>query len=338
MQVDKVRLGINGFGRIGRQVFKALRDSYPDEVEVVAVNDLTDTATLAYLLRYDSVHGRFGGVVDEGASELIVDGRPIHLLAHRDPAQISWSDFNVDVVLESTGRFTKGEEAAKHLRDTVQKVLISAPAKGAFDGTVVMGVNDADFDASWKVFSNASCTTNCAALMVKGIHDSLTIKHAAITVIHAYTNDQSLHDQPHSELRRARAASVSLIPASTGSSTDIAKVIPSLYGKLSSTAIRTPNIDGSIVDLVCEVENDADKDSINDAFRKLSEKNPSLVQVTDDPIVSIDVVGNSASVIIDAALTSVVDKRLVKVMGWFDNEWGYSNRCADLLSKLGSYL
>jgi len=334
--MDTLRLGINGFGRIGRQVFKALRDRYRKEVVVVAINDLADARTLAYLLRYDSVHGRFAGTVEPGESSIVVDGIPIALSAIREPAKIPWSDYGVDVVLESTGYFTRGEAAAAHLAAGAKKVLISAPGKGTFDGTVVMGVNDDDLQPSWRVFSNASCTTNCAALMVKGVHDLLNIKHAAITVIHAYTNDQSLHDQPHDELRRARAAAVSLIPASTGSSTDIAKVIPALKGKLSSVAIRTPNIDGSIVDLVCEVEHDSTPAAINDAFRAMALARPDLVQCTDDPIVSADVIGNSSSVIIDTALTSVVDGRLVKVMGWFDNEWGYSNRCADLLANLRS--
>ena len=336
--MDTLRLGINGFGRIGRHVFKALRDRYGSDVDVVAVNDVTDPATLAYLLRYDSVHGRFSGTVKPGDASLIVDGKAIALTAAREPTKIPWSDYGVDVVLESTGRFTRGETAAEHLNAGARKVLISAPAKGDFDGTVVMGVNDEDLQPSWRVFSNASCTTNCAALMVKGIHDLLSIQHAAITVVHAYTNDQSLHDQPHKELRRARAAGVSLIPASTGSSTDIAKVIPALEGKLSSISIRTPNLDGSIVDLVCEVDNVGDPQSINDAFRAMSAARPDVVQWTDDPIVSADVIGNSSSVIIDTALTTVVDDHLVKVMGWFDNEWGYSNRCADLLASMKSFL
>jgi glyceraldehyde 3-phosphate dehydrogenase (phosphorylating) len=332
--MDSLRLGINGFGRIGRQVFKVLRDRYGSDVDVVAVNDLTDAATLAYLLRYDSVHGRFSGMVEQRDASLIVDGKAIALFAVREASKIPWSDCGVDVVLESTGRFTRGEAAAEHLEAGAQKVLISAPAKGDVDGTIVMGVNDEDFRPSWQVFSNASCTTNCAALMVKGVHDLLSIRHAAMTVIHAYTNDQSLHDQPHKELRRARAAAASLIPASTGSSTDIAKVLPGLQGKLSSVAIRTPNLDGSLVDLVCEVENAGDPQSINDAFRAMAVVRPDLVECTDDPIVSVDIVGNSRSVIIDTALTSVLDDHLVKVMGWFDNEWGYSNRCADLLASL----
>lgn len=333
--METIRVGINGFGRIGRQVFKALLERYSGEVHVVAINDLTDAKTLSYLLRYDSVHGRFGRSIEFTESSLVVDGRSIALSAVREPSNIPWAASNVDVVLEATGRFTRGEAAAAHLAGA-KKVLISAPAKGSFDGTVVMGVNDEDLQPSWKVFSNASCTTNCAALMVKGVNDLLGIKHAAITVIHAYTNDQSLHDQPHDELRRARAASVSLVPASTGSSTDIAKVIPTLKGKLSSVAIRTPNIDGSIVDLVCEVEKAAIPAAINDAFRSMARSRPDLVQCTDDPVVSVDIIGNSASVVIDTALTSVVDDRLVKVMGWFDNEWGYSNRCADLLANLRS--
>lgn len=332
--MSTLKVGINGFGRIGRQVFKALLERPAQDVEVVAVNDLTDAKTLAYLLKYDSVHGRFNRPVEVGENCLIVDGRRIRLSSQRDPSKIEWGAIGVDVVLESTGYFTKGEDASAHLTAGAKKVLISAPAKGQFDGTVVMGVNDEALLPSWRVFSNASCTTNCAALMVKGVHDALGVKHAAITVIHAYTNDQSLHDQPHSELRRARAAAVSLVPASTGSSTDIAKVIPALRGKLSSVAIRTPNIDGSIVDLVCEVEKPASVEEINAAFRRMQQARPDLVQCTDDPIVSIDVIGNPASVIIDTALTSVVDERLVKVMGWFDNEWGYSNRCADLLSVL----
>jgi glyceraldehyde 3-phosphate dehydrogenase len=336
--MSSLRVGINGFGRIGRQVFKALLSEYNEQVNVVALNDLTDSRTLSYLLRYDSVHGRFNGNVEAGEDCLHVDERTVALTAFREPVKIPWSDFGVDVVLESTGRFTDGAAAAEHLHGTVKKVLISAPARGAIDGTVVMGVNDDDLQSSWKVFSNASCTTNCAALMVKGINDLLTIKRAAVTVIHAYTNDQSLHDQPHNELRRARAAAVSLIPASTGSSTDIGKVIPSLNGKLSSVSIRTPNIDGSLVDLVCEVEKKANPEAINEAFQAMSISRPKIVQWTDDPIVSADVVGNSASVIVDTALTSVVDDHLVKVMGWFDNEWGYSNRCADLLALLPSLL
>jgi glyceraldehyde 3-phosphate dehydrogenase len=332
--MSKVRVGINGFGRIGRQVFKIIEQRYRDELEVVAINDLTDAKTLAYLLKYDSVNGRYSGAVTYGESVLSVNGRDIDLFAIREPSKIPWSDHGVDVVLESTGRFTRGELAAQHLTGNVKRVLISAPAKGDYDGTVVMGVNDEALIPDWRVFSNASCTTNCAALMVKGVNDLVGIERAAITVIHAYTNDQSLHDQPHSELRRARAAAVSLIPASTGSATDITKVIPPLSGRLSSAAIRTPNICGSIVDLTCQVSRSTSPEEINDAFRDMAAKRPDLIECTDDPIVSVDVLGNPVSCVIDTALTSVVDDSMVKVMGWFDNEWGYANRCADLLNQL----
>jgi len=332
--MSKTRVGINGFGRIGRQVFKIIEQRYRDRLDVVAINDLTNTETLSYLLKYDSVYGRFDGEVSYDESALRINGRSIALFANREPAKIPWNEYAVDLVLESTGRFTRGELAAGHLEAGVKKVLISAPAKGDIDGTVVMGVNDDALTPDWKVFSNASCTTNCAALMVKGVHDAVGIDRAAITVIHAYTNDQSLHDQPHHELRRARAAAVSLIPASTGSATDITKVIPALTGRLSSVAMRTPNICGSIVDLVCQTNRPTSAEEINNAFRKMAEDRPDLIDCTGDPIVSVDILGTSVSCTIDTSLTTVVDDTMVKVMGWFDNEWGYANRCADLLADL----
>ncbi len=328
-----IRVGINGFGRIGRQVFKVLRSRYGDVVEVVAVNDLADAATLAYLLRYDSVHGRLDATVESDEDALVVDGRAVALTSVAQPAEIPWDCHGVDLVLEATGQCTRGEEAAKHLNWGPSTVVISAPATGRVDGTIVCGVNDDDLRSSWRVLSVASCTTNCAALLVRGVHDLLTIRRAAITVVHAYTNDQSLQDRPHRELRRGRAAAASLIPASTGSSTDIAKVIPALEGRLASTAVRSPTLDGSLVDLTCDVASKASVAAINDAFREMAARLPGVVAVTDDPIVSVDVIGSEASVVVDTGLTSVVDDHLVKVFGWFDNEWGYANRCADVIAR-----
>lgn len=329
-----IRVGINGFGRVGRQVFKVLHSRYGERVEVVAVNDLADAATLAYLLRYDSIHGRFGGTVEPDEHGLVVDGRAVALTNAAEPADIPWDAHAIDLVLEATGRFTRGEEAARHLSWGPSSVIISAPATGRIDGTIVCGVNDHELRPSWRVVSVASCTTNCGALLVKGVHELLTIRRAALTVVHAYTNDQSLHDQPHRELRRGRTAAASLIPASTGSSTDIAKVIPALDGRLASTAIRSPTIDGSLVDLTCEVESRASVAAVNDAFRAMATQLPGVVACTDDPIVSVDVIGCEASVVVDTGLTSVVDDHLVKVFGWFDNEWGYANRCADVIARL----
>jgi glyceraldehyde 3-phosphate dehydrogenase len=331
-----VRVGINGFGRIGRNVFRAAHESSAD-VEIVAVNDITDAGTLAHLLKYDSVYGNFPGSVEAGDGAITVDGREVKVLAERDPGALPWEDLGVDVVIESTGLFTKRADAAKHLDAGAQKVIISAPATEP-DATVVLGVNFDDvYDPdNHHVISNASCTTNCLAPVAKVLNDLVGIEKGLMTTIHAYTADQRLQDAPHKDLRRARAAAINLVPASTGAAKAIGLVIPQLQGKLHGFAVRAPVPTGSVVDLTIVAGRDTSKDEVNEAFSSQADSGgfAGILRYTSDPIVSSDIVGSPFSSIFDSELTSVLEGNLVKVIAWYDNEWGYSNRCVELAQKV----
>jgi glyceraldehyde 3-phosphate dehydrogenase len=330
-----VRVGINGFGRIGRNVFRAAHESDAD-VEIVAVNDITDAGTLGHLLKYDSVYGNFPGEVTVGDGALTVDGREVKVLAERDPAALPWGDLGVDVVIESTGFFTKREDAAKHLEGGAKKVIISAPATGP-DATVVLGVNFDTYDPeSHDVISNASCTTNCLAPPAKVLHESFGIVHGLMTTIHAYTADQRLQDAPHKDLRRARAAAINLVPASSGAAKAIGLVMPELNGKLHGFAIRAPVPTGSVVDLTAVVSREVTKEEVNEAMAAAADTGDfaGILKYTTDPIVSSDIVRSPYSSILDSELTTVLDGTLVKVIAWYDNEWGYSNRCVELAQKV----
>ena len=330
-----VRVGINGFGRIGRNVFRAAQEQGAD-IEWVAVNDLTDNKTLAHLLKYDSILGPYPGTVELSENGITVDGTELRVLAETDPAKLPWGDLGVDVVIESTGRFTDRESAAKHLDGGAKKVVISAPAKGE-DVTVALGVNfeDAYDKAAHHVISNASCTTNCLAPVAKVAHDTVGIVHGLMTTIHAYTADQKLQDMPHSDLRRARAAAVNLIPASTGAAKAVGLVVPDLNGKLSGFAIRAPVPTGSVVDLTFEASRETTVEEVNGALKAAADgPMKGILQYTEDPIVSSDIVKNPHSSVVDAQLTLVMDGTLVKIVAWYDNEWGYSSRCVDLVQRL----
>lgn len=325
-----VRIGINGFGRIGRQVFRAAYD-YP-EIEVVAVNDLTDSATLAHLLKYDSIHGIFAGDVKSEGENLVVDGKELKVLSEKDPANLPWKDLNVDIVVESTGLFTSGEKAGLHLKAGAKKVVISAPAKGE-DLTVVLGVNHEQYNpAEHHIVSNASCTTNCLAPVAKAINDKYGIVKGLMTTVHAYTNDQKILDLPHKDLRRARAAAMSIIPTTTGAAKAVSLVIPELKGKLNGMAMRVPTPDVSVVDLVVELEKDATAEEINQTLREFAANAPDKVmKISDEPLVSVDFTTSPYSSIVDAELTMVMDGNMAKIISWYDNEWGYSNRVVDLV-------
>jgi len=331
-----VRVGINGFGRIGRNVFRAAYEGGA-EIEWVAVNDLVDPKTIAHLLRYDSNYGPFQGKVEATDTGLRVDGNEIRVLAERDPAALPWGELDVDVVIESTGLFTDRENASKHLEAGAGKVVISAPATDP-DVTVALGVNfESAYDPEQhRVISNASCTTNCLAPVARVLHDTVGIRHGLMTTIHAYTADQRLQDMPHRDLRRARAAAVNLIPASTGAAKAIGLVIPELNGKLNGMAIRAPVPTGSVVDLIIEAERETTVEEVNAALKAAASDGPmkGVLEYTEDPIVSTDIVKNPASSIVDSQLTAVMDGTMVKVISWYDNEWGYSNRVADLVQRL----
>ncbi len=332
-----VRVGINGFGRIGRNVFRAAYERADVEIEWMAVNDLIDPKTIAHLLRYDSNYGPFPGEVQATDTGIRVDGHEVRVLSERDPAALPWDELGAEVVIESTGLFTDRENAAKHLEAGAKKVVISAPATNP-DVTVALGVNfDQAYDRdSHHVISNASCTTNCLAPIAKVLHDTVGIKHGLMTTIHAYTADQRLQDMPHRDLRRARAAAVNLIPASTGAAKAIGLVIPELNGKLHGFAVRAPVPTGSVVDLTIEAARGTTVEEVNDAFRRAAESGPlhGLLAYTEDPIVSTDIIKNPASSILDSQLTAVMDDTMVKAISWYDNEWGYSNRIVDLVQKI----
>ena len=331
-----VKVGINGFGRIGRNLFRAAHAAGAD-IEFVAVNDITDTGTLAHLLKYDSILGRFPGEVEAGDGSISIDGRSLTVLAERDPAALPWGELGVDVVIESTGLFTGREDAAKHLSAGARKVIISAPAKEP-DVTVALGVNfDSDYDRdSHDIISNASCTTNCLAPMAKVLHERFGIEQGLMTTIHAYTADQRLQDMPHKDLRRARAAAVNLIPTTTGAAKAVGLVLPDLNGKLNGLAVRAPVITGSVVDLVFTPSSPTDPDAVNAAMKEAAEGPlKGILKYTEDEIVSTDIVGDPHSSIFDAGQTMAIgDGKLIKAVSWYDNEWGYSNRCVELAGKV----
>ena len=329
-----VRVGINGFGRIGRNVFRAAQAAQAD-IEWVAVNDLTDNETLAHLLRYDSILGPYPGTVELVDDGLVVDGNKILVKEERDPAALGWGDLSVDVVLEATGFFTKRDDAAKHLDAGAKKVIISAPASGE-DITVVLGVNFELYDSDeHDVISNASCTTNCLAPFAKVIHGAVGIEYGLMTTIHAYTADQNLQDGPHGDLRRARAAAMNLVPTSTGAAKAVGLVLPELNGRLHGFAVRAPVPTGSMVDLTFVASKNTTKEEVNAAFAEAASGDlAGILQYTEDPIVSSDIVGNPHSSIVDGLLTTVMEGNLVKVVSWYDNEWGYSNRCVDVIQKV----
>jgi glyceraldehyde 3-phosphate dehydrogenase len=331
-----IRVGINGFGRIGRNFFRASMGR--DTIEFVAVNDVTDAHTLAHLLKYDSVGGILDADIQAKDGSLSVNGKAIKVLAERDPAKLPWKDLGVDVVVESTGLFTDRDKASKHLEAGAPCVIISAPARDP-DLTVVLGVNEQEYDpARHKIVSNASCTTNCLAPVAKVILDNFGIRHGLMTTIHAYTNDQRILDLPHSDLRRARAAAVSLIPTTTGAATAVALVLPQLKGKLDGLAIRVPTPNVSVVDFVAEVERDTTKAEVNEVLRKAADgPMHGIIEYTEELLVSVDFNKNPHSSIVDATLTYVIDKRLVKVIAWYDNEWGYSCRVRDLIEYIGRH-
>ena len=325
------KIAINGFGRIGRMCFRSLINN--PHVEVVAINDLTDVKTLAHLLKYDSIHGRFAHAVDHSTDSIIINGKAIKIYAAKDPATLPWGDLGVDVVIESTGIFTDKESASKHIEAGAKKVIISAPATGAVK-TIVLGVNDDQITADDTVLSNASCTTNCLAPMAKVLHDKFGIEKGYITTIHAYTADQRLQDSPHKDLRRARAAALSMVPTSTGAAKAVGEVLPQLKGKLDGVAVRVPTPDGSMTDLVAVLKRDVTIEEVNAAMKEAAEGSmKGILEYCTDPIVSIDIVGNLHSCIFDAALTAV-NGNLVKVMAWYDNEAGYSQRVCDLIAKI----
>ena len=330
-----LKAGINGFGRIGRNVFRAAH-ARGEDIDWVGVNDITDTRTLAHLLKYDSILGPFPGEVDFTDDALIVDGDELKVFAERDPAALPWADAGADVVIESTGLFTKKADAAKHIEAGAKKVIITAPATEP-DVTLALGVNDDAYDPdNHHVISNASCTTNCLAPVAKVLHDSVGIERGIMTTIHAYTADQRLQDAPHKDLRRARAAAANLVPTSTGAAKAIGLVIPELEGKLNGIAVRAPVITGSVVDLVCEVARPTSAEEVNAAFADKADSGSleGILKYNEDPIVSTDIVSSPYSSVFDAPLTLVIDGRLVKVIAWYDNEWGYSNRVVDLAQRV----
>jgi glyceraldehyde 3-phosphate dehydrogenase len=334
-----IRVGINGFGRIGRQVVRAAKQAGIRDLDFVAVNDLTDTKTLAHLFKYDSVHRTYKGQVSAGDGVITIDGDELRVFAEKDPAKLPWSDLGVDIVLESTGRFTEASAARKHIEAGARKVIISAPAKNE-DITIVLGVNHDKYDpAKHHIVSNASCTTNCLVPMVKVVRDAFGFLRGSMVTIHSYTNDQQLLDLPHKDLRRARAAALSIIPTTTGAAKATSLVIPELKGKIDGIAIRVPTPDVSLTDLAAVVERPVTVADVNEAFRRAAQGSlRGILEYTEDELVSADFIGNPASCVFDAKSTNVVDGTLVKVSGWYDNEWGYSSRCVDLLMFIGERL
>ena len=329
------KIGINGFGRIGRQVLRAAMERHSGSISIVAVNDLTDAKTNANLFKYDSTYGRYPGTVAADGDVMTVDGNKIKVVAERDPAKIPWGDLGVDIVIESTGVFTDAAKAAGHLEGGAKKVIISAPASGE-DMTVVLGVNDSEYDPKkHHILSNASFTTNCVAPMVKVLHDKFTIKNALMTTIHSYTNDQKILDQAHGDLRRARSAALNMIPTTTGAARACGLVIPELDGNVHGMAMRVPTPTGSATDLVANLESDVSVDDVNNAFKEAASGSlKGILEYTDDPIVSSDIVSNPSSVILDGLSTMVMGGSMVKILGWYDNEWGYSCRTSDLVALM----
>jgi len=331
-----LKIAINGFGRIGRLVFRATMAQ--KDIQVVAINDLTDPKTLAHLLKYDSVHKRYAGTVSYTDNGIVVDGKEIRIFKEKDPSNLPWKDLGVDIVVESTGIFTTREKAMLHVNAGAKKVVITAPAKDTVDATIVMGVNDKTLKKEDIIVSNASCTTNCLAPIAKVLHDNFIIKKGFMTTIHSYTNDQNILDLPHSDLRRARAAAMSMIPTSTGAAKAIGLVIPELAGKLDGGAVRVPTPDGSIVDLVVEVEKPATKDEVNEIVKKASETDmKGYLEYCTEPIVSIDIVGSHDSCIFDSKLT-MCHENMIKIFAWYDNEWGYSLRVVDLVMLMAKLM
>lgn len=329
-----IKLGINGFGRIGRLVFRSILERKDESFDIVGVNDITDAKTLAHLFKYDSVHGVFPGEVTVDGTDLVINGDRFPVFSERDPSKLPWGELGVDVVIESTGIFRTREQAALHLEAGAKKVIISAPAKGAVDATIVLGVNDDILTGDEEVLSNASCTTNCLAPMVKVLDENFGVKKGFMTTVHAYTSDQRIQDAPHSDLRRARSAAMSIIPTTTGAAKAVGLVLPHLKGKLDGSALRVPTVDGSLTDLTVEVEKETTAEEVNAAMKKAAENGlKGILQYTEDPIVSVDIIHNPYSCIFDAKCT-MVNGNMVKVMGWYDNEWGYSSRTVDLIKKL----
>ncbi|MFN3533071.1 MAG: type I glyceraldehyde-3-phosphate dehydrogenase [Candidatus Brocadia sp.] len=325
-----IRVGINGFGRIGRNVFRVIAER--EGIDVLAINDLADSKSLATLLKYDSVHGRFAGSIEAKEKSLMVNGKEVKLFMEKDPAKLPWKSIGVDIVVESTGLFTSRADCAKHLDAGAKKVILSAPAKDKIDATIVVGVNTSDLKPEHKIISNASCTTNCLAPLAKVVNDNFGIEKGLMTTIHAYTNDQRISDLIHKDLRRARAAALNIIPTTTGAAKAIGEVIPSLKGKLDGLAMRVPVANGSVTDLVAVVSKDITVEAVNAAMKKAAEGElRGILEYCEDPIVSSDIIGNTHSSIFDSALTYVIDKRMVKVVAWYDNEWGFSNRMVDLI-------
>jgi len=333
--MTKIKVAINGFGRIGRLTLKAALGK--ENVDIVAVNDLTNSATLAHLLKYDSVHGKFPGTVSAEGDYLIVNGRQIRVFAEKDPANLPWADLGIDVVVESTGVFRDREKISKHLQAGAKKVILCVPSKTAddVDATVVLGVNDGDLKPGQKIFSNASCTTNCLAPVAKVLHDKFGIKRGLMNTIHSYTNDQIILDAPHKDLRRARAAAMSIIPTTTGAAKAVGLVIPELKGKLDGFSMRVPTPDGSVVDLSVELAQNATREEINQALKEAAEGPlKGILEYSEEPLVSTDIIGNTHSSVVDSLLTQVIDGNFVKVISWYDNEFGYANRVVDLLVKI----
>ena len=333
--MKKIRVAINGFGRIGRMTTRVLLNM--KEIELVAINDLADSSTLAHLFKYDSIHGRFNGTVSAAKDQLIFSDHPVKYLSEKEPVKLPWKEMAVDVLLECTGKFTSAESAQQHIDSGAQKVILSAPTKGKGDmKSVVIGVNDEILTGEDKIISNASCTTNNAAPMLKVLDDEWGIESAFVTTIHSYTGDQNIHDAPHRDLRRARAAAVSIIPTTTGAAKALGDILPHLNGKLGGAGVRVPSPDGSLTDITCILRKPATEKAINKMFKSVSEgKLKGILEYTEDPIVSIDIVGNTHSCIFDAELTTVMGT-MVKVVGWYDNEMGYSNRLAELALKFGN--
>ena len=331
-----ITIAINGFGRIGRLVFREMmrRGGF----DVVAINDLTDAPTLAHLLKYDSVHRRYPGEVTSEGDYIYVDGEKIRVYAEKNPGDLPWRDYNVDFVVESTGVFRTRDKCALHLEAGARKVLMTVPAKGEIDAMIVLGVNDSDLKPEHKIISNASCTTNCIAPMAKVLHDNFGIIRGLMNTIHGYTNDQRLLDLPHKDLRRARSAAISSIPTTTGAAKSVGLVIPDLKGRMDGFAVRVPVPDGSIIDLTAHIRKSTTKEEINAAMKVAAEGNmKGIIEYTEDPLVSSDIIGNSHSCVFDAQLTMVIDGDFVKVIGWYDNEWGYSCRVVDLIAKAAKF-